>query len=141
MAFVMELCGDSLFSVLHAPTSCHWAGARGELPLTRLRTWALGIAEAIEYLHRRSPKIVHRDIKTHNMLLASDGSMKLCDFGLVAHPDAGAGTPQYMAPELLKGGSVTFTDKVDVYAFGIVIWEVRRLVINDWRGEAHLSHV
>jgi serine/threonine protein kinase len=128
MAFVMEMCGDSLFMVLHTPKACHWTGALKPIGLPRLVGWAGGIADALAYLHACSPKIVHRDVKTHNLLLAGDGSLKLCDFGLVHHPDTGAGTPQYMAPELLAGGKHGYTDKVDVYAFGIMLWEVRVLL-------------
>lgn len=46
----------------------------------------------------------------------------MCDFGLAATGKAGAGTPNYMAPELLQGGA--YTDKVDVYAFGILFNEL-----------------
>jgi len=125
MAFVMELCGDSLFSVLHAPASCRWRGATKPIPVQQTVKWARGAAEAVLYLHSQSPRIVHRDLKSHNLMLAADGSLKLCDFGLVHHPDPGAGTPQYMAPELLAGGKAGFSDRVDVYAFGIMLWEVR----------------
>ena len=50
------------------------------------------------------------------------GQVKLCDFGLVRTRNTTAGTPQYMAPELLEGGN--FSRVVDVYAFGIVVAEV-----------------
>lgn len=52
----------------------------------------------------------------------------MCDFGLASCPRPGAGTPHYMAPELLDG-SVSYTEKVDVYAFGILVnemWERRQ---------------
>lgn len=52
----------------------------------------------MEYLHSLRPAIVHRDLKSQNVLRAFDGSMKLCDFGLVSTRVAQAGTPPYMAP-------------------------------------------
>ena len=52
----------------------------------------------MEYLHSLRPAIVHRDLKSQNVLRAMDGSMKVCDFGLVSVRTAQAGTPPYMAP-------------------------------------------
>lgn len=105
------------------------------------------MASAIEYLHTRSPPLIHRDIKSHNLLVTSDlrvriaGSecftviirmrrllsfyflqLKLCDFGLVATRNTTAGTPNYMAPELLADRP--FSKSVDVYSFGILLWEM-----------------
>lgn len=123
MCVVMELCGDSLFSVLHTPTACRWSGAASALETARLVDWAADAASAIAHLHSRSPRVVHRDIKSHNLLLDKEGHLKLCDFGLVSNRDPTAGTPQYMAPELLRGAAYSY--KVDAYAFGILLWEVR----------------
>lgn len=63
-----------------------------------------------------------RDLKPHNLLLDRAWKVKLCDFGLASSRKEGVGTPAYMAPELLSGGY--FTDKVDVYAFGILLNEM-----------------
>ena len=52
----------------------------------------------MEYLHSQSPAVIHRDLKSLNVLRAHDGSMKLCDFGLVGTQITQAGTPAYMAP-------------------------------------------
>ncbi len=73
------------------------------------------------YLHSRSPPIVHRDLKSDNLLVTDDFSCKVCDFGLarvkahVTHVEtthANAGTPAWMAPELLRGEE--FDERVDV---------------------------
>ena len=52
----------------------------------------------MEYLHSLSPAIIHRDLKALNVLKAFDGSLKLCDFGLVMVKQSQAGTPAYMSP-------------------------------------------
>lgn len=63
---------------------------------------ATDIASAMEYLHAQIPTIIHRDLKSHNVLRASNGSLKICDFGLVMVKNTTAGTPAYMAPELIE---------------------------------------
>ena len=59
--------------------------------------------------------------------------VKLCDFGLVTTRATTAGTPNYMAPELLE--DLPFSKAVDVYAFGIVLWEMfaRKVPFHGWR--------
>lgn len=52
----------------------------------------------MEYLHSISPAIIHRDLKSHNILRAENGAYKVCDFGLVKVKHTTAGTPAYMAP-------------------------------------------
>lgn len=52
----------------------------------------------MEYLHAQSPAVIHRDLKSLNVLQARDGSLKLCDFGLADIRTTQAGTPAYMAP-------------------------------------------
>jgi len=74
--------------------------------------------------------VVHRDLKSHNVLVASDGSTRVCDFGLVRTRNTTAGTPAYMAPELLSNG--VFSGKVDVYAFGVLLWEIYHAEV-PWR--------
>ncbi len=88
---------------------------------------ALEIGRAIEYIH--SQKIIHRDIKPENIHITTSGSVKLMDFGIakaegLALTRAGfvLGTPYYMAPEQVLGKGVT--ELVDVYAFGIVLYEL-----------------
>lgn len=83
---------------------------------------AIDVAEGMAYLHSLSPPVIHRDIKPHNVLLTRDGRGKLCDFGLVGTRSVTAGTPNYMAPELLH--SKPHSSAVDVYAFGVLLNEM-----------------
>ena len=76
----------------------------------------------MEYLHSLRPVIVHRDLKSHNVLRAFDGSMKVCDFGLAKIRNVKAGTPAYMAPELIS--VKPFNKSVDVYSFGVLLNEL-----------------
>ncbi|KAL6637489.1 hypothetical protein ACP70R_025061 [Stipagrostis hirtigluma subsp. patula] len=88
---------------------------------------ALDLARGLSYLHSR--KIVHRDVKTENMLLDTQRNLKIADFG-VARVEAqnpkdmtgATGTLGYMAPEVLDGKP--YNRKCDVYSFGICLWEI-----------------
>ncbi|KAM0050719.1 putative dual-specificity kinase TKL-Pl-4 family [Helianthus debilis subsp. tardiflorus] len=88
---------------------------------------ALDLSRGLSYLH--SKKIVHRDVKTENMLLDLNRTLKIADFG-VARVEAQnprdmtgeTGTLGYMAPEVLDGKP--YNRKCDVYSFGICLWEV-----------------
>ena len=116
--------GGSLHAKLHGVRG---ARCQAALPLGRLLSIAGDIAQAMAYLH---PRIVHRDLKSLNVLLDAEGRAKVCDFGIAKYKDrtfvstvnGQAGTPTYMAPELFDGGNVT--EKVDCYAFGILLWEM-----------------
>nr|GEX72808.1 serine/threonine-protein kinase HT1 [Tanacetum cinerariifolium] len=88
---------------------------------------ALDLARGLNYLHTK--KIVHRDVKTENMLLDKSRTLKIADFG-VARIEASnpndmtgeTGTLGYMAPEVLNGSA--YNRKCDVYSFGICLWEI-----------------
>ncbi|KHN30896.1 Serine/threonine-protein kinase HT1 [Glycine soja] len=88
---------------------------------------ALDLARGLSYLH--SQKVVHRDVKTENMLLDKTRTVKIADFG-VARVEASnpndmtgeTGTLGYMAPEVLNGNP--YNRKCDVYSFGICLWEI-----------------
>ncbi|XP_021801083.1 probable LRR receptor-like serine/threonine-protein kinase At1g07650 [Prunus avium] len=91
----------------------------------------VGIARGLAYLHEESAlKIVHRDIKTNNILLDEDLNPKISDFGLAKLDEEEkthistrvAGTIGYMAPEYALWGYLT--DKADVYSFGVVALEL-----------------
>ncbi|RID55383.1 hypothetical protein BRARA_G02649 [Brassica rapa] len=102
------------------------------LPWSTRYKIALGIADAIAYLHNGTEQcVVHRDIKPSNILLSSNKKPKLCDFGLATWTAAPSvpflcktvkGTFGYLAPEYFQHGKIS--DKTDVYAFGVVLLEL-----------------
>ncbi|KAG8391161.1 hypothetical protein BUALT_Bualt01G0159000 [Buddleja alternifolia] len=92
---------------------------------------ALGVAKALDHLHNTAGSIVHRDVKSSNILLSDNFEPQLSDFGLATwasdcshHMDTSdvAGTFGYLAPEYFMHGKLN--DKVDVYAFGVVLLEL-----------------
>ncbi|KAK2981823.1 hypothetical protein RJ640_010340 [Escallonia rubra] len=107
----------------------------GQLDLHVALSFALDIARAMECLHANG--IIHRDLKPDNLLLtANQKSVKLADFGLAREESvtemmtAETGTYRWMAPELYstvtlrQGEKKHYNNKVDVYSFGIVLWEL-----------------
>lgn len=111
---VMEQCDCSLFERLHRRPE--------ELSRRDSMRIAIQVAEGMRHLHTRKPPIVHRDLKSHNVLLDQRGEAKLCDFGLVNTREVTAGTPNYMAPELFL--SKPNSSAVDVFAFGVLLNEM-----------------
>nr|GMD85210.1 probable receptor-like serine/threonine-protein kinase At5g57670 [Ipomoea batatas] len=93
---------------------------------------AVGVAEALDYLHCRDDQpVIHRDVKSSNILLSDDFEPQLSDFGLAKWASTTsphitctdvAGTFGYLAPEYFMYGKVN--DKIDVYAFGVVLLEL-----------------
>jgi serine/threonine protein kinase len=93
---------------------------------------AVGVAEALDYLHNTaSQPVIHRDVKSSNILLSDDFEPQLSDFGLARWASIStthiicsdvAGTFGYLAPEYFMYGKVN--DKIDVYAFGVVLLEL-----------------
>lgn len=91
---------------------------------------ALDTARGLEYLHEHcNPSVIHRDLKSSNILLDANFNAKLSDFGLAVADGTQnknniklSGTLGYVAPEYLLDGKLT--DKSDVYAFGVVLLEL-----------------
>lgn len=101
----------------------------------------LDIASALEYCH--SKKVIHQDIKPSNVYTAN-GRGFLADFGAASsdkNPTPPAGSPFYMAPEVLRGES---TPKSDVYCYSIMVYELlakRRPFLGDSVEELQLAHL
>ncbi|KAK1316571.1 putative receptor-like protein kinase [Acorus calamus] len=114
----------SLEMQLHGPT--HGSSLSWHL---RMKI-ALDTARGLEFLHEHcNPPVIHRDLKSSNILLDSSFSAKIADFGLaVTDGNQGrgdvklSGTLGYVAPEYLLDGELT--EKSDVYAFGVVLLEL-----------------
>ncbi|RVW22565.1 Rust resistance kinase Lr10 [Vitis vinifera] len=100
----------------------------------KLRDIALGIAKGIEYLHQGcDQRILHFDIKPHNILLDQNLNPKISDFGLaklcskeksVVSMSAARGTMGYIAPEVLSRNFGNVSHKSDVYSFGMLLLEM-----------------
>jgi len=93
----------------------------------RTRFYASEIISALTYLHNRG--IVYRDLKPENVLLGRDGHIVVTDFGLAKEglhdnerTETRAGTPEYLAPEVIKGEK--YTKSVDWWAVGILVFEM-----------------
>ncbi|KAJ4459022.1 putative protein kinase [Paratrimastix pyriformis] len=92
-----------------------------------LRGGGWGWVTGLNYLHTLKPPILHRDVKSQNMLVTDDLRVKVSDFGISRlSQEAGittaAGTPAWSAPEVLRGDRSWLPS--DVFSFGVVLWEL-----------------
>jgi len=128
LCMVMEYCGrGSLFHVMKEPsTDLGWERAIGFC-----KEMCLGL----QALHNNVPQILHRDLKTLNLLVNQEWRIKLCDFGLsrFATPEnlktmqQMRGTFAYCDPEVYNGG--IFCSASDIYSLGVILWEIVNRVI------------
>ncbi|OVA01750.1 Protein kinase domain [Macleaya cordata] len=114
----------SLYRLIHRPSN--------QLDERRRMRMALDVARGMNYLHNCSPVIVHRDLKSPNLLVDKNWVVKVCDFGLsrMKHNTflssrSTAGTAEWMAPEVLR--NEPSDEKCDVYSFGVILWELSTL--------------
>ena len=110
----------SLFNYLHV---------KNEVPSADQRlAWALQVASGMAHLHSHS--IIHRDLKSGNILLSFGKVAKVCDFG-TARPLAKttkqtgmAGTYRWMSPEVMENVEANINNKCDVFSYGMVLYEI-----------------
>ncbi|KAK9832844.1 hypothetical protein WJX81_006571 [Elliptochloris bilobata] len=113
--------GGSLFDALHRRSRRRGPSCAMPLAYPRLLQVATDVADAMAYLHQ-PPAIVHRDLKSSNVLLDAAGRAVMKDRTFMSTVmTSAAGTPAYMAPETFEGQQVT--EKVDMYSFGVLLWE------------------
>lgn len=89
---------------------------------------ALESARGLLYLHLQNPPILHRDLKSLNILVDENFHVKVADFGLSAdkngHLSHRMGTLNWVAPEILDVRGPGYDEKSDIYSFGMVLWEI-----------------
>ncbi|XP_072117292.1 mitogen-activated protein kinase kinase kinase 13 [Mobula birostris] len=115
---IMEYCAHGqLYEVLRAGR---------KISPRLLVDWSSGIASGMNYLHLH--KIIHRDLKSPNVLVTHDDAVKISDFGTSKELSdkstkmSFAGTVAWMAPEVIRNEPVS--EKVDIWSFGVVLWEL-----------------
>ena len=109
--------------------------AHGPVAPDRLVATLVDIASGMSAAHGHN--IIHRDLKPENLIRRTDGHIKILDFGLarlvdpdrptvtrLTEPGTSPGTPGYIAPEQLSGGEIDA--RTDLFAFGVVAWELGR---------------
>lgn len=129
--FLGSVCGPPRYCLVFefmdggALSSVLWAKSTVMIDFFRL---ASDVARAMTYLHEHS--VMHRDLKSSNVLLDAKGTAKISDFGLSCVMELGrsadltaeTGTYKWMAPEVIR--HEPYSSKADVYSFAIVMWEL-----------------
>nr|XP_006006090.1 PREDICTED: mitogen-activated protein kinase kinase kinase MLT isoform X2 [Latimeria chalumnae] len=113
--------GGSLYDYLSSTKS-------EEMDMDLVMTWAMDIGKGLHYLHMEAPvKVIHRDLKSRNVVISPDRILKICDFGAsrfhshTTHMSL-VGTFPWMAPEVIQSFPVSET--CDTYSYGVVLWEM-----------------
>jgi uncharacterized RDD family membrane protein YckC len=114
--------------LLPGPTLAERIRLQGSIPYPEAIHYGIQVASALR--HATIFDLIHADIKPANLILAGEGRVKISDFGLArmekvdgaGQADSLAGTPSYVAPELLRGG--TYSIQSDMYALGVTLFEM-----------------
>jgi len=120
LCIVTELVArGSLFDLIHDEhAALTWSKCLGI---------ALDVARGMNYLHSHTPPILHRDLKSLNILVDENWRGKVADFGMTRFQEEGTtmtqcGSPLWMAPEMIRNDP--YDEKSDVYSFAICLWEM-----------------
>ncbi|VDM96513.1 unnamed protein product [Thelazia callipaeda] len=116
---VMEYCGQGqLYEVIRSGR---------HIEKNQFAQWTHEIADGMNYLHQK--RIIHRDLKSPNILVDDTDTLKICDFGTSHQWNrqkstimSFCGTAAWMAPEIIK--KEPCSEKVDIWSFGVVLWEL-----------------
>ena len=106
------------------PLSAHISEQK-VIPLSNVENWAVQMAEALDYIHHKG--ILHRDLKSSNVLITRDGDARITDFGIAqidiqqTITNGLLGTPAYMSPEQAKGQPMDH--RSDIYSLGVILYE------------------
>ncbi|EAR85756.2 Serine/Threonine kinase domain protein (macronuclear) [Tetrahymena thermophila SB210] len=123
LIIIMEYCehGDLAFHIKRKKQKKEY------FPEMLIVNWFYELALSIKYIHEK--KILHRDIKTSNIFITRDGTIKIGDFGIskvlentTSVANTVVGTPYYMSPEVCE--SKPYTYKSDIWALGCVLYEL-----------------
>ena len=121
------------------------------LPWPRRLQMAIDVASAMSFLHTSDPVVIHRDLKSSNLLVDRNMNVKVADLGLgrmmegsmLTASKNSVNSPRWMAPEYLRGEP---TDQgMDVFSYGVVLWELLTLQVpwselsNTWQVRAALE--
>ncbi|OWF42352.1 mitogen-activated protein kinase kinase kinase 20-like [Mizuhopecten yessoensis] len=110
----------SLYAYLQKPDN--------SMDFQHILRWAREIAQGMNYLHDEAPmKIIHRDLKSRNVVISHDWICKICDFGASRFMGSTtrmslAGTFPWMAPEVIQ--SLPVSESCDTWSYGVVLWEL-----------------
>ncbi|KAJ6730608.1 SERINE/THREONINE-PROTEIN KINASE TNNI3K-RELATED [Salix viminalis] len=110
--------GGSLYDYLHKNHNI--------LELHQVLKFVIDVCKGMEYLHQKN--IIHRDLKTANLLMDTQNVVKVADFGVARFQNQGGvmtaetGTYRWMAPEVIN--HLPYDQKADVFSFAIVLWEL-----------------
>ncbi|XP_061653104.1 mitogen-activated protein kinase kinase kinase 20-like isoform X1 [Phyllopteryx taeniolatus] len=113
--------GGSLYEYLSSEQS-------EEMDMEQIMTWAIQMAKGMHYLHAEAPiKVIHRDLKSRNVVMTAEKVLKICDFGaskFLSHTThmTVVGTFPWMAPEVIQ--SLPVSETCDTYSYGVVLWEM-----------------
>jgi serine/threonine protein kinase len=102
-------------------------GERKKFPYDQVSQIVAEVAEALDYAHRKG--IIHRDVKPANIIITTDGKVKITDFGIAKIASSNLtttgqflGTPNYMSPEQVSGSPVD--GRSDLFSLGVVLYEL-----------------